>query len=169
MTRLRATYGEGPAHLVGHLAALTAVGVAVWHMLQTPLWLRVVVWLVGAAVLHDLVFAPLLAFGDGAVRRLLPPAARRGPSALNHVRVTIAVSGVLLLVYFPLILDRAPSNYVHAVGRQPADYLLRWALISAGVAVVSALTYLARRRRSGRVEDLHAPARRPGHEDPAGS
>ncbi len=168
MARLRSIYGAGPAHLVAHLAVLAGAGVAVWHLLNTPLWVRVVIWLVGAAVLHDLVFAPLVAGADGALRRVLPRPSGHGPSALNHVRLVLAVSGVLLLVYFPLILNRAPRNVVRAIGHPLPDYALRWALISVGVALCSALVYWVRRRRLGSVEDLDGSSGRPGHEHPAG-
>ena len=60
---------------------------------------------------------------------------------LNHVRVPAAISAVLLLVFFPLILVKADANYVRATGHHVEGYARDWLLITAGLFAASALLY----------------------------
>jgi hypothetical protein len=139
--------------VAGHLAL---IAVTAWLLAQmfradvAPRPLNLALWLALGAIVHDLVLLPAYAVVDRLLRRL--PA-----TAINHVRVPLVVSGVLLLVYFPLILERRPSGYVNALGRQPPDFLGRWLAITAGVAAASALLYALRRVRAGRAA-AHRPA-----------
>ena len=164
--RLRSAYGQGPLHLAAHLAVLAATGYAVIQLTQAHQALNVFAWLLAAALLHDLVFLPLYVAADHALRSALPHA--RVP-VVNHVRFLVVVAGVLLLVWFPLILDRARGNYVRATGREPADYLARWLAITAVLAAGSALVYVVRVLRARRVEQLNDPVDAPADEDPAGA
>jgi hypothetical protein len=134
--RPRLSYGASPLHLAGHVAALAVVAYALSQVLQVG----VLVWLVGGALLHDLVLLPLYSLADRVARSVA-----RG--VVNHVRVPAAISGVLLLVYFPLILGKAPANYERNTGRHPPDYLARWLAITAGLCVVSAVVWASGRRR----------------------
>ena len=68
-------------------------------------------------------------------------AARRRLSIRNHVRAPAAISGVLLLVYFPLILGLSSANYRNDTGHRLAGYTRNWLLITAGLFLVSALVY----------------------------
>ena len=77
------------------------------------------------------------------VRRLPAP-------VINHVRFPVAISAVLLLVWFPLILQRRPSGYVNALGREPPDYLGRWLAVTAGLFVLSGVVYAVRRLTASR-------------------
>lgn len=168
--RARAAYGEGLLHLVGHLAFFVAAGFAVVQLVHARAPVNIFAWLVGAALVHDLLFAPLYVVADRAAR----VAAGRGGrhtrvSALNHVRVVVVVCGVLALVYFPLILQRAPGNYRNATGHPPPDYLGRWLAISAGIVLLSAAAYAVRRARGGGVEELQHPVGAPADEDASGA
>ncbi len=107
------------------------------------------------AILHDLVSLPAYSLADRVARA----ATARHPGVVNHVRVPVVVSGVLLLVYFPLILTRAPSTYERATGRPVTGYATAWAAITAGLFALSAVTYAVRGVRS-RVDDLQRPRRR---------
>jgi hypothetical protein len=135
--RPRLRYGASPLHLAGHLAALAVAAYALSRVFQTG----VLVWLVGGALLHDLVFLPLYSLADGLARR----ASRR---AINYVRVPAVISGTLLLVYFPLILSKAPATYERNTGRHPPDYLARWLAITAALFAGSAVIWAIRRRRT---------------------
>ena len=153
--RLRSRYGASPLHLAGHLGAIAFIAWLLWLVLPGGGRARAVnlgLWLVAGAVLHDLVFLPAYALAD----RVVGGATVRHPGAVNHIRVPVVTSGVLFLVYFPLILSRAEPTYQRATGRPVTGYATAWLAITAGVFALSALTYAVRRRRS-RVDDLPRP------------
>jgi hypothetical protein len=143
--RPRLRYGAPAWHLAGHALAFAAIAYALSRLLQPSVGrpLAVIVWLVAGAALHDLVFLPLYSLGDRVLRAV-------GGRAVNHLRVPAAISGVLLLVYFPLILSKAPATYERNTGRQPPDYLERWLAITAGLFAASALLWTFRAARSAR-------------------
>jgi hypothetical protein len=101
---------------------------------------------VGAALLHDLVLLPLYAVADRAVVRGLGAAGRREWAL--YVRVPAAFSGLLLLVWFPLISGMVDRRYRSATGLSPDGFLARWLLITAVLFGVSALLLAARVRRA---------------------
>ena len=81
--------------------------------------LGVLLWFVGAALLHDLVLLPLYTAADRVVQRLFRHRHRRrtaDPSApvvaggINYVRVPAFVALLLLLVWYPLILQRVRGS-----------------------------------------------------------
>jgi hypothetical protein len=152
---LRHRYGASPLHLLAHLVALAIAIYAVSRVLH-PRYsrgLNYLVWLLGGAVLHDVVLAPAMALADRVIRAL--------PSSMvNHVRFPAAISGALLLVYWPLILVRADGNYVRATGEHVDGFGTRWLLITAGLFVVSAIVYAA--RAAGRGRAARRPRARPG-------
>lgn len=148
----RRRYGATPLHLLGHLAAIAIAAYAVSRTLEprSTQALSLVVWLVGGALLHDLVFLPLYLLLDQVVRLGAGDHPRRALPVANFVRVPVVMSGTMLLVYFPLILHRAPGNFVRATGVAAPDYGRRWLLITAALFAASALTYAVRagRRRA---------------------
>lgn len=111
-------------------------------------WFGVALWLVGAALLHDLVLLPLYAVADRAVARGLGTAGRRGWTP--YVRVPAALSGLLLLVWFPLISGMVGARYRSATGLSPNGFLTRWLLISAVLFGGSALLLALRARRAAK-------------------
>ena len=143
---MRRRYGHSPLHLLGHLLL---IGAAAWVLAQmfrvgvAPQPLNLILWLALGAVVHDLVLLPAYSLLDRLLRRLPGP-------LVNHVRFPLAISGVLLLVWFPLILERRPSGYVNALGEEPPDYFGRWLAVTAGLAVASALVYAVRRLTGSR-------------------
>ena len=156
---LRRRYGASPLHLIGHLLALGIAVYAVSKVLH-PRYsrgLNYLVWLVGGAVLHDLVLAPAIALVD-RLMRALPPA------MVNHVRFPAAISGAMFLVYWPLILVRADGNHVRATGRHVEGFAARWLLITAGLFLASGIVYAARAAGRGRA----ARRARSGASRPAG-
>lgn len=117
-------------------------------------WFKVALWFVGAALLHDLVLLPLYAAADRALVRSLGAAGRRG--RVLYVRVPAALSGLLLLVWFPLISGQVDARYRSAAGLSTAGFLSRWLLITAvlfgGSALLLALRVLRVRRAAKRRE-----------------
>ncbi len=51
---------------------------------------------------------------------------------MNHVRVPAVISGLLLLITFPLVLRLSDRDYARASGLHESVYLLRWLLAVAG-------------------------------------
>ncbi|SNX62677.1 hypothetical protein SAMN06272735_4464 [Streptomyces sp. TLI_55] len=112
-------------------------------------WFGVAVWLVGAALLHDLVLLPVYAVADRMVVRGLGAAGRR--EWAMYVRVPAALSGLLLLVWFPLISGMVDRRYRSATGLSPDGFLGRWLLITAVLFGGSALLLAVRVRRATKV------------------
>jgi hypothetical protein len=131
------------------IAHLALIAIAAWLLAQmfrvtvAPQPLNLALWLALGAVAVDLLLLPLYSGADALIRRLPVP-------LINHVRFPVAISAVLLLVWFPLILQRRPSGYVNALGREPPDYLGRWLAVTAGLFVLSALVLAVRRLMASR-------------------
>lgn len=123
-------------------------------------WSRVALWFVGAAVLHDLVLVPLYAGADRAVSTVL--AARGHRDRTMYVRVPAALSGLLLLVWFPLISGQVAGHYRSATALPADGFLARWLLITAALFAGSALLLLVRSLRASR----RGPLRRATKERP---
>ncbi|MFJ4534630.1 hypothetical protein ACIP39_01415 [Streptomyces tibetensis] len=119
-------------------------------------WFGVALWVVGAALLHDLVLLPLYAAADRAVVRGLG-AVRRREWAM-YVRVPAALSGLLLLVWFPLIGSLVEARYRSATGLPPEVFLTRWLLITAVLFGGSALLLVVRLLRLRRAAKRRPPA-----------
>ncbi|AZK97387.1 MULTISPECIES: hypothetical protein [Streptomyces] len=156
MSAFRDRYGASPLHLLLVLASFALTLYAGVRLLRGDT-VGVLIWFVGAALIHDLLLLPAYSVTDRAARRLCrrvpkdggsDAPVRRGPS-VNYLRVPAFLSGLLLLVWWPLILRRVP--HYTAVTGLPADVFLgRWLLITAGLFAVSALCLLLRMRRSVR-------------------
>jgi hypothetical protein len=148
------SYGASPLHLVGHLAAFAIAAFAFAQVLGGSAPINFLFWFVGAALLHDVVFLPVYSVLDrvahGFVRRVDPrphDAPGRVP-VVNHVRAPALISGLLLLVYFPLILGSAGKTYYAATGHHLHGYVRNWLLITAALFLASALVYALRLRRA---------------------
>ena len=151
MSAWRRAYGANPLHLAAHAAAFAAAGYALLRILERAPLGNFLLWFVGAALLHDLVLLPLYSLLDVGARLGLGARARRARvPAINHLRVPALISGLLLLVYFPLILVEAPGNYVRATGHPAHGYARNWLLITAALFALSGLIYLGRSIRAAR-------------------
>lgn len=111
-------------------------------------WFGVALWIVGAALLHDLVLLPLYTAADRAVTGALGAAGRS--SRTLYVRVPAMLSGLLLLVWFPLISGMTNRRYRSATGLSPDGFLIRWLLITAVLFGGSALLLGLRVRRAAK-------------------
>ncbi|MFE6273758.1 hypothetical protein ACFVQ9_33790 [Streptomyces goshikiensis] len=142
----RGRYGASPLHLLLTLASFALAGYAGIRLLAGDPT-GVAIWLVGAALLHDLVLLPLYSVTDRALQLLLP--ADRAPQegaprpGVNHLRVPGFVSGVLFLVYWPLIL-RQGGHYTAYTALSADGFLARWLLVTAGLFLVSAIVWTVR-------------------------
>lgn len=144
--RFRRWYGEGPLQPVVLLCSFAVAGYAGVRLLDGD-WLLVTVWFVGAALVHDVLFVPLYTVADGVLRAV---ARRRGGARewVALLRVPAFLSGLLLLVWFPLISGRV-GRYESTTGL-PADvFLTRWLLITAAL-FAAAVSWRALRAVAGR-------------------
>lgn len=148
MTAFRRRYGAPSLHLLLALASFALAGYAGVRLLKGDT-LGVVVWFVGAAVLHDLVLLPLYTLADRALQALLrvgddhPPGRSTRAVNIGYVRVPVFLSGLLLLVYFPLILRRV-GDYTLLTGLPDDPFWEHWLLITAGLFTASAVLLTAR-------------------------
>jgi hypothetical protein len=157
MSSFRRLYGAGPAHLLAHLGLFFVAGWSIDQILGSHKILNWLVWFLGAALLHDLLLLPAYSLLDRGLRRM--GRRGRGPGArapnstiINHLRIPAAVAGILLLVYFPVILGFSSRNYRADTGHALAGYTRNWLLICAGLFLASALLagVRATARRAGR-------------------
>ena len=163
----RRLYGAHPLHLIGHLVVVAIAGFAIVQILGAGAWVNWVAWFVGAALLHDLVLLPLysaldrglrIVSGSGGKRRRL-----RVP-VINHLRTPAAISGILLIVYFPVILGLSADNYRNDTGHALAGYTRNWLLVTAALFLISTLVYALRvgPRRTRKPAPAAASREQPG-------
>jgi hypothetical protein len=138
-------YGAGPWHLVSLVLCFLVAGYAALRWVHSPSEVRLAVWFIGAVIGHDFVLFPIYSALDRLLRR--GDGARRSPPRVplvNHVRVPALFAGLLLLLWFPLILNKPEPAYQAATGLDTSPYRDRWLLITAVLFGVSALIYVAR-------------------------
>jgi hypothetical protein len=145
IARFRRLYGANPLHLIGHLVLFAIAAFAIVQILGRGAWVNWIAWFLGAALLHDLVLLPFYSGLDRGLQEATARPVRRVP-LINYVRVPVVISGILLIVYFPLILGLSADNYRNDTGHALAGYTRNWLLICAGLFVVSAIVYTVRLR-----------------------
>ncbi|GAA3514974.1 hypothetical protein FHR32_007990 [Streptosporangium album] len=162
LRRLSARYGAGLRHLLALLACFVVALYVLTRIIIAGILPGFVLWFLGAVIVHDFVVLPLYSAADEAFRRYVRVSDRgRWPSPLNHVRIPAGLSGLLLLIWFPLILRASEHNYREAVGLSTAPYLGRWLLVTLVFFAVSALVYAVQRTASNRAAGRATP-RTPG-------
>ena len=139
--RMRARYGASPLHLLAHLILLPLVAFALLQIAERGDAPRILIWLALSAVVHDLLLLPFYGLLDRVEQR----AAGR---AVNYVRVPTLLSGLLLLVFFPVISGKGGGAFHGVSGLDYDGYLARWLLITAALFALSGAAYLVRGRRS---------------------
>lgn len=162
----RRRYGASPLHLLLTLACFALALYAGIRLLQGDT-IGVAIWFVGAALLHDLVLLPVYSLTDRAAQFLLRGGTTAGDRmprpSVNYLRVPAFISGILFLVWWPLILQQG-GHYTAYTALSADGFLARWLLITAGLLITSAIILLVRtwlRLRPDREEDrAQARARR---------
>jgi hypothetical protein len=136
VSRLRARYGAGPAHLLVLVASFAIAGAAVVGWVQRPRDLEgVLIWFAAAVALHDFVLLPLYSLLDRITIAHLPV------RSAAYVRVPAIISGLLMLVLFPTILGFGAHRAQAASGIAEHGYFLRWLLLTAALFLASAIAY----------------------------
>ena len=142
---MRKLYGASPLHLLGHVILLAASVLALSQMLQgRSVW----IWLLGAVVLHDIVLVPAYSGLDRVLQLGVRDRPARRVPLVNHIRVPLAFSGLLLLVYLPAILGDNTAQLERVSGRDAAPSVLYWAALTAGAFLVSGLVWIVRMSRT---------------------
>lgn len=137
-------YGASPVHLLAHFLALALAAWALLHVLDLSTAGRVLLWLVGAVVAHDLVLLPFYSVLDRLAERALP-----GP-AVNYVRVPAGLALLLGLVYFGEISGRADVAYHRASGTRFESPLAHWLLASAALFAIAGAVWAIRQSPGSR-------------------
>ncbi len=146
-TRWRRRYGAGPLHLLAHLAVLALAAFALDQIFSGGDVKHLLAWYVGLAIAHDLVFVPMYTELDRLGRRLLARLPSRpfgDVRPINHLRAPALISGVLLLVYAPLITGRSDAELIEVTGHAFHGYLLNWLLVTAVLFIGSGFIYAVR-------------------------
>jgi hypothetical protein len=145
--RMRALYGAGPLNLLVLVASFAIAGAAVAGWFQRPRdVLTVLEWFAAAIVLHDLVALPLyslldrIAFGGVGTG---PHPARVGASvsATAYLRIPAMLSGLLLLVFFPVVFGLGSGSELSASGIPESGYLAKWLLATGLMFAASGVAY----------------------------
>ena len=159
MSRLLRWYGASPLHVLAMLGSFALAGYAAAELLRhNPV--GILVWFVAAVIGHDLLLMPLYTLADRsamAVFRHRPLKLPAGPW-INYLRVPAVLSGVLLLIWFPLIF-RLPTRFPASTTLPLNPYLWHWLAVTGALFLLSA-TALALRlgaaRRGERVAEVRA-------------
>lgn len=143
-TRSHHRYGASPLHALAMVGCFTLAAYAALQ-LRSGRPIGVAAWFVGAALVHDLVLLPVYSLADRAARGALvhEDSPDRTRSRINYLRVPAFLSELLLLVFFPLILNQS-RPYHDATGLPESPYLAHWLIITAALFAVSGLILTAR-------------------------
>ena len=146
--RFRYEYGSGPLHLVAVVASFALASYALLQILDQPRAIDFVLWFGAAVVAHDLVLLPVYSLMALIAYRGLDVASAEPVrvAALNHVRLPALLSGLTLLVWFPLILGLS-ERYERATALSIEPYLGRWLLLTGAAFALSAVVFAVRVRR----------------------
>jgi len=139
-------YGASPLHLLTMLGSFALAGYAAAMLLSVSA-VGITVWFVGAVIGHDLLLMPLYTLADRpltAVFRHRPPDL---PAAgwTSYLRVPAALSGMLLLIWFPLIF-RLPRHFPASTTLPLDPYLWHWLAVTGVLFLMSAVAFALRLR-----------------------
>jgi len=156
LQRFRRFYGAHPLHLLTLVASFALVGYVIsllgvhslWN--DRVWWQSIIVWFLGAILLHDLVLFPFYALADrslGAGWRAVTGRAPQATSAVpprNYLRLPTMASALLFLLFFPGIIRQGSVTYLRATGLTQQPFLGRWLILTGVFFAVSAIAYAAR-------------------------
>jgi hypothetical protein len=165
---LRRHYGAGPLHLAGLLACFFVAAYALAKVLGDSGWKEILLWFAICIIAHDLIVWPIYGLADRMALRLQDRTEHRtqdraGPRVpwINHVRVPVVISVLLLVMFFPLIFRLSNAYYQDVTGFNENVYLINWLVVTGVLFAGSALAYLVRvavaRNRGRAVSSGHTP------------
>lgn len=141
----RRRYGAGPLHLTAFVASTALAGYAAVRIAPSAP-LRAALWIAGAAVAHDLLLVPAYSLADRLSAAALGSRAGRWR---NHVRVPAVWSGLLLLLFLPLISGH-PEHFPRISGAPAQPFFAHWLLLTGLLFAGSALLLAFRLWRRAR-------------------
>jgi hypothetical protein len=146
MRWFRRWYGANPLHLLAMLGCVTLTGYAGAGLLQVKA-VGVLIWFIGAVVGHDLILVPLYVLADRSVMTVFRHRPPKLPTVpwINYLRVPTALSGMLLLIWFPLIF-RIPSHFPRTTDLSLNPYLGHWLAVTGVLFLLSAAAFALRLR-----------------------
>jgi peroxiredoxin len=165
MRRFLHWYGDGPLHLLTLLGSFALAGYAAAELLPNN-YIGIPVWFVAAVIGHDLILMPLYTLADRSAAAVF----RRSPlklpavSWVNYLRVPAGLSGLLLLIWFPLIF-RLPTRFPLTTTLSLDPYLWHWLGVTGALFLLSATALAVRLgtlRRRSRVKARLAASERAG-------
>ena len=150
MRRFLSWYGAGPLNLLAMLACFALAGYAAAELLPNNA-IGIPVWFIGAVIGHDLLLMPLYTLADRSATAVLRHR-RPAPATLpwvNYLRIPAALSGMLLLIWFPLIF-RLPRRFPDTTTLSLDPYLWHWLGVTGALFLLSAAALALRLRTSRR-------------------
>jgi hypothetical protein len=144
MRRFSDVYGDSPGHLVVMLGCIAVSAYAASFLLGDPALLTVLVWFVGAALVHDMLLFPLYAVADRGLTTVAGLLPRMRVPIVNHVRIPALAAGLTLLMFLPGIIRQGEGTHLAATGLDQAPYFERWLGLVAAVVLTSAVIYAIR-------------------------
>ena len=109
--------------------------------------LGVAIWFLGAVVGHDLVLMPLYSLADWSAGAAIRRRAAQIPAVgwINYLRVPAVLSGLLFLVWSPLIL-RLHTRYQASTTLSADPFLWHWLAVTGALFLLSAAAFAVRMR-----------------------
>ncbi len=144
MNALRKVYGSGPYHFVAVGVCFVVSGYAILRLADSAEPVLLAVWFVGALLAHDFLVYPAYTLLDRAAARGQGLTDSDRASWINFVRVPVLLTGLVFLVWFPLILGLNAKTYRDASGLGTGRFLPRFLAFTAFVFLVSAALYCLR-------------------------
>ena len=141
---MRRLYGAGPGHLVAHVLAFALAGWSVMEIAGVGGASTILVWFIGAVIVHDALVLPLYSTADRGAQGVAAVLDRGGSArvaVVNHLRVPFVLSAVTLLVFSPLIFGRGDRALERVSGMDPSGYGLRWLILTLALFGGSAVVY----------------------------
>jgi hypothetical protein len=137
-------YGANPLHLLTLIGSFALAGYAAERLLPHN-GIAILEWFVGAVIGHDLILMPLYTVADRsvmAVFRHRPPTQPTVPW-INYLRVPVVLSGMLLLIWFPLIF-RLATRFTLLTSLPLDPYLWHWLAVTGALFLLSAIAFAVR-------------------------
>jgi hypothetical protein len=141
-------YGAGPLHLLTMVACFALAGFAVVELLPTN-FVGIPIWLIGAVIGHDLILMPLYTLADRSATAVFKHRRPQLPTVpwINYLRVPAGLSGLVLLIWFPLIF-RLPARFPATTTLSLDPYLWHWLAVTGALFLLSAAALALRLRKA---------------------